>query len=179
MFSQESSQALFEMGNVELIELNTSLIQCPSCLHHVFKGTLLCQCGKHIRPDLNMMRRIKAAFRNSESTMLPYVGDYCKGSANTALIRGKNITTKEKTHYGVFQKAKETLRRSGTDGKNDETHRKSQLVHDWSDAWVNRNTSHVRIRSMSSCVRLHHKYNKLNVFFNGIKELCTALVDNA
>ena len=33
VFSQESSQAIFEMGNVELIELKTSRIQCPSCLH--------------------------------------------------------------------------------------------------------------------------------------------------
>ena len=31
MFSEESSQAIFEMGNVELIELKTSRIQCPSC----------------------------------------------------------------------------------------------------------------------------------------------------
>ena len=50
VFSQESSQAI----------LKTSLVQCPSCLHHVFEGTV--QCGKHIRPDLDMMRRIKGAF---------------------------------------------------------------------------------------------------------------------
>ena len=36
VFSQESSQAIFELGSVELIELKTSLIQCPSCLRHVF-----------------------------------------------------------------------------------------------------------------------------------------------
>ena len=34
MFSQESSQAVFEMGNVELIELKTSRIQCPSTLRY-------------------------------------------------------------------------------------------------------------------------------------------------
>ena len=33
VFSQESSQAVFEMGNVDLIELKTSMIRCPSCLH--------------------------------------------------------------------------------------------------------------------------------------------------
>ena len=59
--SQEPSQAIFEMGNVELIELKTSRIQCPSCLHNVFKGTIICACGKHIRPDQEMIRRIKAA----------------------------------------------------------------------------------------------------------------------
>ena len=62
VFSQESSQAIFEMGNVELIELKTSLIQCPSCLHCVFQGTILCNCGKHMRPDLDMIRRIKSCF---------------------------------------------------------------------------------------------------------------------
>ena len=38
VFSQESSRAIFEMGNVEVIELKTSLIQCPSCLQYVFRG---------------------------------------------------------------------------------------------------------------------------------------------
>ena len=40
-FSQESSQAIFEMGNVELIELKTSRIQCPSCLQ-CFSEEQLC-----------------------------------------------------------------------------------------------------------------------------------------
>ena len=29
MFSEETSRAIFEMGNVELIELKKTLIQCP------------------------------------------------------------------------------------------------------------------------------------------------------
>ena len=37
VFSHESSQAISEMGNVELSELKTSMIQSPSCLHHFFK----------------------------------------------------------------------------------------------------------------------------------------------
>ena len=57
VFSQESSQAIFEMGNVALIELKTSRLRCPSCLHHVLKGTILCACGKHIRPDHEKIRR--------------------------------------------------------------------------------------------------------------------------
>ena len=62
VFNQESSQAIFEICNVELIGLKTSRIQCPSYLHYVFEGTILCACGKHIRPDQEMTRRIKAAF---------------------------------------------------------------------------------------------------------------------
>ena len=50
MFSEESSRAVFEMGNVELIELETTSIQCPSCLHHVFEGTFTCMCGKIYDP---------------------------------------------------------------------------------------------------------------------------------
>ena len=37
MFSRECSQAISEMGNVELIELKTSRIQRPSCPHYVLK----------------------------------------------------------------------------------------------------------------------------------------------
>ena len=62
VFSQESSQAIFEMGNVELIELKTSRIQCPSCLHYGFKGNIICARGKHVRPDQEMILRIKTAF---------------------------------------------------------------------------------------------------------------------
>ena len=58
VFSQESSEAIFDMSSVELIELKTSIIQCPSCLHYVFTGTTLRRCEKHTRPDLNMTRRI-------------------------------------------------------------------------------------------------------------------------
>ena len=39
VFSKESSRVVFEMGNMELIELKKSSIQCPSCPHRVFEGT--------------------------------------------------------------------------------------------------------------------------------------------
>ena len=41
----------------------------------------------------------------------------------------------------------------------------------WSANWV--------MWSYSSCAKLYQKYNVLTVFFFGIKELCTALADNA
>ena len=62
VFSKESSRALFEMGNVELIELKKSSIQCPSCIHHVFEGTLLCICGKLMKPDQDVMNQTNEAF---------------------------------------------------------------------------------------------------------------------
>ena len=56
-----------DMANVELIELRTSEIhQCPSCGHAVFKETILCTCGKHIRPNQEMIQRIRAAFQFSK-----------------------------------------------------------------------------------------------------------------
>ena len=62
-FSQESTQAAQDMANVELIELRTSKIhQCPSCGHAVFKETILCTCVKLIRPNQEMIQRIRAAF---------------------------------------------------------------------------------------------------------------------
>ena len=41
VFSKESSRAVFEMGNVELIEFKKSSIQCPSCLRPLFRSTLI------------------------------------------------------------------------------------------------------------------------------------------
>ena len=117
MFSQESSQAIFEMGNVELIELKTSQIQCPSCLHDVFKGTILRACGKHIRPDQEMIRRIKAAFEILKAPYFRTSVVTAKGVTNAGLTCGRNTTTKQKTHHGVRKRAEENLRRSGIDGK--------------------------------------------------------------
>ena len=63
MFSEESSQAIFDMGNVEYIELKKSMTQCPSCLHFAFKGTIICSCRKLIKLDQGMLRKIKQAFK--------------------------------------------------------------------------------------------------------------------
>ena len=62
MFSQESCQAIIQMDNVELIELKKSRVRCPSCLHHVFEGTNICSCGKLIKPNQEMIQRIRKAF---------------------------------------------------------------------------------------------------------------------
>ena len=62
MFSKGSSRAIFEMGNVEFIELKKS-VPCPSCFHYVFEGTLLCKCGKLIELDQDAINPIKEAFK--------------------------------------------------------------------------------------------------------------------
>ena len=62
MFSPESCHASIHMGNVELIELKKSRVQCPSCLQHVFEGTNICSCGKLIKSNQEMIQRIRKAF---------------------------------------------------------------------------------------------------------------------
>ena len=69
-FSQESCQAIIEPDNVELVEVKKSRVQCPSCLHYVFEGTILCSCGKHIRSDQEVIQRIRKAFEVLENAFL-------------------------------------------------------------------------------------------------------------
>ena len=57
MFSPESSEAIFEMGNVELIELKKSRVP-----HYVFKGTIIRACGKHVKSNQEMIQRVRKAF---------------------------------------------------------------------------------------------------------------------
>ena len=100
------------MGNVELMELKTSLIQCPSCPHYFFEVTILCQCGKHMRSDLDMIRRIKAAFEFLKAPCF-------RTSAITArdCKYGPNLWQEHHHKAKDALKAKEIFRRSGTDGK--------------------------------------------------------------
>ena len=117
MFSQESSQAIFEMGNVELSELKTSRIQCLSGLHYMFRGTIICACGKHIRPDQEMIRRINAFF--FEILKAPYFRTSVVTARNykQGLTYDRNTTTKQETQYDVRERAKENSRRFGIDVK--------------------------------------------------------------
>ena len=115
-WSQESSQAIFEMGNVELIGLVTSRIQCPSCLHYVFKGTILGACGKLVRPARNWYDVSKQLLKFSKHPTSVCLW-LLQGITNMALIYGRNTTTKQKTHFEVRKRTEEHLRRSRIDGK--------------------------------------------------------------
>ena len=135
MFSQESSQVIFEMGNVEFIELKTSRIQCLPCLHYVCKGTILCACGKHIRPDQEMIRHINAAF---EILKAPF-------------FRASVVTSRRYKHGpNLWQehhhKAKDALRGTKKAGRTitsiwdrwqkNKIYRKSQIAIGRSDPWA-------------------------------------------
>ena len=64
IFSEESSQAIYEMCNMELIELKqtSATIQCSSCVKHVLEDMNMCQCGVWLRPNQNTLDRIREAF---------------------------------------------------------------------------------------------------------------------
>ena len=53
IFSEETSRAIYEMGNMELIDLKqtSATIQCLSCLKHVPEALNMCQCGVWLRPN--------------------------------------------------------------------------------------------------------------------------------
>ena len=75
VFSQESSQAIFDMGNVELIELKTSMIRCPSCPHKVFKrdNYLPMREAHQTRPGYDATNQ--SCFWSPEGAMLSHVFD--------------------------------------------------------------------------------------------------------
>ena len=126
MFSQESSQAIFEMGNVELTELKTS--------NYVFKGAILCACGKHIRPDQEMIRRIRAVF---EILKAPYF------RTSVVIARsykhGPNLWQehhhKSKRRTTGYEKGRMKIYVDLERWKTDMTYGESQLAIGWSDAW--------------------------------------------
>ena len=64
IFSEESRCVIYDMVNLELIELRqtSATMQCLSCLKHVPEGLNMCQCGVWLRPNLDTMDRIKARF---------------------------------------------------------------------------------------------------------------------
>ena len=64
IFSKESSEAMYRMGNVELIELRqtTSTVQCPACWKHIQERMLQCLCGNWLRPDEHTVNQIKLRF---------------------------------------------------------------------------------------------------------------------
>ena len=105
VFSKESSRATFEMGNVELIELKKSWIQCPSCFHHVSEGTFLCSCGKVIKLDPDAINQIKEAF---EILKEPFRSSpiSTRDSKSAPNFYGSSITTRLMMYNGE-QKATE------------------------------------------------------------------------
>ena len=134
MFSKESRQAILNMGNVEFIELKKTTIQCLSCFHYVFEGTFLCKCEKFLQFDPDAVGRIWEAFGSMKA---PF-------RASPLSTRGAKCRPNPwQVHHF---KARDAYR-GATKGlrgftsiwdrwHNDAACRQSQLVQNWSDAWV-------------------------------------------
>ena len=115
MFRKESSQAIFEMGNVELIEFKTS-----RNAHHVYtmfsKEPLFAHVASMSDPTkkwYDVSKQLLKFSKHPTSVRLWFL----QGITNKALTCGRNTTTKQKTHYKVWKRGKEILRRSGIYGK--------------------------------------------------------------
>ena len=108
IFSEESSRAIYEMGNMELIELRqtSETIQCLSCLKQVPEGLNMCLCGVWPRPNQSTIDRIRAALAALKT---PFY------STTVILSRGKNSghnqwqMDHQKSH-GCMKRSNETTR---------------------------------------------------------------------
>ena len=79
------------------------------------KGQMFGQCGNHIRPDLDMMRRINAAFEILKAPCFRTSAITVRGCEYGPNLWQEHLEAEDALR--VLQKAKENLRRSGTDGK--------------------------------------------------------------
>ena len=117
VFSQESSRSVFAMDNVELIELKTSLIQCPSCRHYVFKrdNYLSMWQAYQTQPgdDTTYQNRFLKFSKHPSSVRLSWRQEV----TNKDSTCGRNTTSRQKTHYEARERTTELVRRSWTDGK--------------------------------------------------------------
>ena len=95
IFSEESSRAVHEMGNVELIELRqTSATTRCLCLKHVREGLNMCQCGVWLQPNQNTMDRIRTAYAAFENSSLPYRSCHFKRKEKVVTTHGNKIIKK-------------------------------------------------------------------------------------
>ena len=108
------------------------------------RRTILCQCGKHIRPDLDMMRRIKAAFEILKAPCFRMSAIIARGCKYGPSLWQKHHHTAQDALLGASKGTRE-FTSIWDRWQNDETCRKSQLAHDWSDAWVRHSDHNAQI----------------------------------
>ena len=127
IFSEESSRAICEMGNMELIDLRqtSATTQCPSCFKHVAEGLNMCQCGVWLRPNQSTLERIRTAFAALKT---PFYG------ASTVISRVKNSGHNpwQQDHHKAMDAKRGALKRCKHTSlmdrwQNDEVYRESHL----------------------------------------------------
>ena len=109
VFSQESSQAIFEMGSVELIELKNSEFNARRVYTEISKEQFFAHAASSSDPTRTRHDESKLPLKFSmHSAFVPL--SLIQGVTNTALTCGRN-TTRRSTLCGVLKRAKENLRR--------------------------------------------------------------------
>ena len=136
MSSQESCQAIIEMGNVELRELKKSRVQCPSCLHHVFEGTNTCSCGKHIKSNQEMIQRIGKAFEVLKMPFFRASHPNSGGCGHGSQLWQQHHHKANDALRAATRKKDRTFVKTWDLWENDLNYRKSQQATGWNDASV-------------------------------------------
>ena len=135
MFSQESCQAIVEMGNVELIELKNFRVQCPSCLHHTFEGTIF-SCGKHINPNKEMIQRIRKAFEVLKMPFFRASHPNSRGYKHGSQLWQKHHHRAHDALRAATRKKERTFVNIWDRWENDLDYRKSQEAIGWIDLFA-------------------------------------------
>ena len=134
MFSPESCQAIMDMGNAHLIELKKNGVQCPSCLHYVFEGTIVCSCGKHIRSNQRLDILKTHCFRASRPNSRAYKHGYqLSQQHHDEAVDAMRAATKKRgrTFTNIWDR-----------GHNDCQQRKSDIATGWNDEFSSTSRPH-------------------------------------
>ena len=163
IFSEESSRAIYEMGNLELTELRqtSATIQCPSCLKHVPEGLNMCPCSVWLRTNQSTMDLIRATFASLKTP-------YCR-TANNSVKREKCGHNQGQMDHAKAVDAKEERKDAATtplykaDGKKNATYRASQVAIEWTETCIKYldcismiDNSHVAPNRQQRCESLLH-----------------------
>ena len=126
IFSEETSRAIYEMGNMELIELQqtSATIQCPSWLKHEPEGLNMCQCGVWLRPNQSTMERIRAAFAALKTPYFRTTAILSRGR-KVDIIHGRQIMPKPWMHEEEQRETAANFPLYWTDGR---TTRSTELL---------------------------------------------------
>ena len=157
VFSEESSRAIFEMGNVELIELQKSSFN----VHHVcityLRVHLFAGAENWCDPEKTWWTGLKKPSKSwrHRTTTHTWLSQEVSDAVRT---RGSNITTRLETHCEVPQKMQGHLPQSGTDGNMMKSTGKSQLSHNWSEELAK--PAAAAARTAAAAVHFQHRRNK-------------------
>ena len=122
--SEETSRAIYEMGNMELIDLKetSATIQCLSCVKHVPEALNMCQCGVWLRPNSKYDGPNQSGFCSVEHSILSYNSNPVKREREkVGIILGRQIMPKPWMHEEEQRKTVANVPLYWTDGRTTST----------------------------------------------------------